>query len=110
MKTPRRFDSRLVVLLCIGVAVAVAGTIPVRWLPGVRRLELLAYDWHMKTLPTLPPDSRIIIIGLDDESPSHLPLDRPSYPLPRNLHAHLLQELQQAGAKVVGFDMFFSRY
>src|SRR5437660_10688062 len=96
MKNPWRLDNRLVVLLCIGVVAATIGTIPVRWLPGVRRLELLAYDWHMKTLPALPPDSRIVIIGLDNESLSHLPLDRPSHLLPRNLHAHLLQKPTKA--------------
>jgi adenylate cyclase len=44
---------------------------------------------------------------MDDESLSHLPLERPVYPLPRNIHAQLLRELHKAGAKVVGFDIMF---
>jgi adenylate cyclase len=76
-------------------------------LPGVKRLELLAYDWHLSSSPILPPDDRIVIVGMDDDSLSQLPVERKAWPVPRSIHAHLLHELHEAGAKVVGFDIMF---
>jgi len=105
----RRFDRRLIILLSIAIAVSAGGTAVVRMLPGIHRLELLAYAWHMRSLPVLLPDDRIVIVGMDDESLSHLPVDRPSYPLPRTIHAKLLHELHDAGARVVGFDVMLIR-
>src|SRR5262245_11444006 len=87
--------------------VSIVGTAVVRLLPGIQRLELLAYGWHMRSLPALPADDRIVIVGMDDDSLSHLPLARPAYPLSRNIHAQLLRELRSGGAKVVGFDVMF---
>lgn len=109
MKNRRSLDIRLFILLSLGFAVSAVSTWAVRALPGVQRLELLAYDLHSRALPLLAADERIVIVGMDDESLSHLPLDRPAYPLPRTFHAHLLHELHEAGAKVVGFDIMFSR-
>jgi len=107
MKRP--FDSRLVALLVIVLAVAPASTWLLRKLQSVHSLELLVYRWHVSGLPAIPADDRIVIVGMDEESLSRLPLERPSYPLPRSFHAHLLDELRQGDAKAVGFDIMFTR-
>jgi adenylate cyclase len=104
----RRLDLRLGILLLIGVAVSGTSAWFARNLPAVRRLELLAYDWHLASLPILPPDDRIVIVGMDDESLSQLPVDQKTWPVPRSIHAHLLHELHEGGAKVVGFDIMFT--
>jgi adenylate cyclase len=100
---------RLVILLCIAILTSAVSQWVVRALPGVHRLELLAYDWHSAALPTQPADDRIVIVGMDEESLSRLPLERPAYPLPRTIHAQLVRELHRAGARVIAFDVMFTR-
>jgi adenylate cyclase len=97
-----------------GVLIAIALVIPalthwiVRELPPVFRTELLIYDWHIRALPALAPDDRLVFVGMDDESLARLPLDRPAYPLPRSMHAKLVRELHEAGAKAIAFDVMFT--
>ena len=109
MKTPR-LPWRLLTLLLIALLVPLG----VRWLlgqwPGARYVELLAYDWRMRALPAAGADPRIVIIGMDDATLDALPLgERRFYPLPRALHARLVDELRSGGARVVGFDIMFTR-
>jgi adenylate cyclase len=100
---------RLGILLSIAVLTSALSQWAIRALPGVHKLELLAYDWHVASLPPLAPDERIVIVGMDDASLTHLPLDRPAYPLPRTMQARLVRELQRAGARVIAFDVMFTR-
>ena len=100
--------SRLAVLLVIAFLVCLTGTWAVRAVPGIHLLELLAYDWHARSLPPLPADPRIVIVGMDNESLAHLPIPRPAYPLPRTIHAKVVRELHAAGAKLIGFDVMFT--
>ena len=67
MRKRRVSDSRLAFLLLIGLVVAGASIWVVRQLPGVHRLELLAYDWHSAALPRLAADGRIALVGIDRE-------------------------------------------
>ncbi len=108
---PNRFavDARLGILLAIGLAAAITSTWIIRRLPAVQSFELLAYDWHSAALSPVAADPRIVIVAMDDDSLSRLPLARASYPLPRSFHARLLHELHEGGAKVVGFDIMFTQ-
>jgi adenylate cyclase len=101
---PRRYA-----LVAIALVVPVLGQRLVREIPVVHRAELLIYDWHSRALPAIPLDPRLVVIGMDDESLNRLPLERPAYPLPRTIHAKLVQELHAAGARVIGFDVWFSK-
>jgi adenylate cyclase len=98
---------RLFILITIAIVVSALGTFTVRAIPAVHRLELLTYKWHMRAMKTGPSGDHVVLVGMDQESLAHLPLDRPVYPLPRSVHAQLLRELHDAGAKAVGFDIMF---
>jgi adenylate cyclase len=81
----------------------------IRQVPSLHRAELLIYDWHAGALPGIPPDDRLVLVGMDQESLSHLPLERPSYPLPRSVHAQVIRALHAAGARAIAFDVIFTR-
>jgi adenylate cyclase len=106
---PMRLNARLATLAAIGLLAPIASRWAIRAVPAAHRAELLVYDWHARSLPPLPPDDRIVVVGMDQESLAHLPLDRPFYPLPRTIHASVVRELHAAGASVIAFDTWFSR-
>ena len=102
----RRRD-RLILLIAIALLTAfLLRIITDQWLPEVHNLEMLAYDWHMKGMPPLKPDPRLVLVGMNDGSLSRL--KRTSYPLPRRMHGQIVEELHRAGARVIGFDMWFT--
>src|SRR5690349_7719220 len=106
----RPVNTRLTLLLCCAIVVPILiQTINLR-LPWVDKIELQAYDRHMSDLPHIPPDPRLVIVGMDDDSLNHLYenrlIDRPDYT--RSMHAKLLRELYKAGARVVAFDVYFT--
>jgi adenylate cyclase len=102
------WDWRILALVPVALAVPAASRWIVASLPSVHKLELLAYDWHFGSLPAEKPDDRIVLVGMDDASLDQLPIERRSYPLPRRIHAQLIDDLRQAGARVVGFDVWFT--
>jgi len=104
-----RRKGRRYILTAIALIVPALSQWLVRQVPAVHRSELLIYDWHSRSLPPMPLDPRLVVVGMDDESLNHLGLDRPSYPLPRTFHARMAKELHDAGARVVALDMWFSR-
>ncbi len=108
MNSARAWDWRLITLLLVALIVPAASRWVVSSVPSLHKLELLAYDWHARALPASAPDPRIVLVGMDDSSLDRLPLERRSYPLPRSIHAKLLDGLSEAGARVVGFDIWFA--
>lgn len=95
-------------LLAIALIIPAISHLVVREIPGLYSLELLIYDMHVRALPSIPADDRLVLVGMDDESLNHLPLTRPTYPLPRTMHAKVVQALHDAGAKVIAFDVMFT--
>jgi adenylate cyclase len=49
------------------------------------------------------PDPNVVIVGIDNQSVK----DVGTYPVPRNVYAQALQNLEKAGAAVVAFDIVF---
>jgi adenylate cyclase len=106
----RQRDGRLILLLLLALAVPITSEVLALWkLARVRGLELLIYDVHCRSLPRLKPDPRIVIVGMDDATLDRLSaLERHSYPLPRNYHGRVVDTLHDAGARVIGFDVWFT--
>jgi serine/threonine-protein kinase len=67
-----------------------------------KNLERSFYDWGVRSTDRTPSD-KIAIIAIDDESIANFE----SWPWPRDLHAALIDQLADGGAKVVGHTVFF---
>jgi adenylate cyclase len=72
---------------------------------------LLIYDRFVAALPWERPDPRVVLVALTDETPAKLTslAERPFYPIPRRLHARLIDRLRTAGARVIGLDLMFAQ-
>jgi len=55
------------------------------------------------------PDSLdVIIVGISNETINELPPPYNQWPIARNLFAHAIENLNKAGAKVIGIDLLFN--
>lgn len=54
------------------------------------------------------PPTEVVIVGIDRESANLLAVSAPAEQWPRRLHAELIRRLHEAGAELVGFNVFFS--
>lgn len=72
------------------------------WSGTLSRLDDFGLDMLFRLRGPLPPNQRIVIIGVDEASLQQLG----PWPFPRRLHAQLLGHLHQARA--IGFDVLFS--
>lgn len=70
------------------------------WLP----LQRLEYDLLSSLTAPVRPDAGVLVVGLDEPSLAQL---NQSPPLPRRLHAQLVEALAAAGAAALGIDMLF---
>jgi adenylate cyclase len=71
----------------------------------VNRMELSTLDTRYQFRGRMRTDPRIIIVDVDQESQEQLG----RWPFPRIHFAHLLDALREDGARVVAFDMTFSK-
>jgi adenylate cyclase len=71
----------------------------------LERLELATLDYRFALRGPLPLDSADVVIVEIAEDSFRSIADR--FPWPRSHYAHLLTNLQQAGARVVAFDLLF---
>lgn len=68
-------------------------------------IELKGLDLLFVLRGVSSPPSQIVIVAIDE--PSMAEIQR-QWPWPRSMHAHLVQQLNKAGAKVIGFDVLFA--
>ena len=68
-------------------------------------VELKGLDLLFALRGVLPAPNQIVIVAIDE--PSMAEIQR-QWPWPRGIHAHLVQQLNKAGAKVIGFDVLFA--
>lgn len=66
------------------------------------RLDNIIYDAALRSAPRAA-DPGVIIVAIDDRSLAELG----AWPWPRRLHAALIDQLAQAGARAVGYDVLF---
>ena len=97
--------------LCATLAwTLVAGVTFLGPVPLLYPAEMAIYDTHLRASPPRPPDPRVVIVALDEGTPAQLPgLENAFYPLPRRYHARVVENLRRAGARVIAFDLMFSR-
>ncbi len=68
------------------------------------RMELYTIDWRFRVRGPQQPDSRLMIVTVDEESIR----TEGRWPWPRNRMAQLIRKLQQLGTKRIIFDIFFT--
>jgi signal transduction histidine kinase len=68
-------------------------------------IELKGLDLLFTLRGPLPPPEDIVIVAIDEPSMAEI---GQQWPWPRSLHAQLIQKLNQAGARVIGFDILFA--
>jgi len=68
-------------------------------------LELRGLDLLFTLRGPLSPPEHIVIVAIDEPSMAEI---KQQWPWPRGLHARLIRQLNQAGAKVIGFDILFA--
>lgn len=68
-------------------------------------LELKGLDLLFALRHVQPVQEPIVIVAIDEPSMSEIGRQ---WPWPRSLHARLIQQLEKAGAKVIGLDILFA--
>ncbi|SNY25185.1 adenylate cyclase [Orenia metallireducens] len=96
------FKDREWLLLGLGTGII---TVLIFLTPILDDLELLSYDYrlYIKSLIEAESQDDIVIVEIDKESLEEVG----KWPWPRTYHANLIKELNQAGAKIIGFDILF---
>jgi adenylate cyclase len=98
--------SLVVMLVALGVYFTTfMGERPMPFFDSIYRLELNTLDVRFQLRGRVTPDPRIIIVDIDQRSQEQLG----RWPFPRIHFAHLMDALREDGAKVVAFDMTFSK-
>jgi len=73
-------------------------------LPFMKFLELKSYDVRFILRGKLLPAPEVILVTIDDQT--YVNLNQP-FPYPRSFHAHLVNNLKRAGARLIVFDFEF---
>jgi adenylate cyclase len=98
--------SGVITLAALGIYVATfVGERPMPVFYFITRLELNSLDLRFQWRGRTQPDSRIIIVDIDQHSQDVLK----HWPFPRIYFANLLDALHDDGARVVAFDITFSQ-
>ena len=99
----RRLRALLVLLAgCVGLAAGAA----LYATDALRRLELLTVDMRFDARGAQPPPEDIVVVGIDARTFSDYRFV--PYPLPRRLHARVIDRLVDAGARVIAYDIQFT--
>jgi adenylate cyclase len=76
----------------------------------LERLEAVALDARYASgLGRKPPQSRIVVAWIDQESMEYMDKAGGSWPWPREVYGQVLAHLRAAGARAVAFDLLFDQ-
>ncbi|MGK7891888.1 MAG: CHASE2 domain-containing protein, partial [Leptolyngbyaceae cyanobacterium] len=89
---------KVVLLLSLLTTGSVVGMRALGWL---QVFDLNAYDQMLRQQPTMPPESRVVVVGITEED-----LREYGWPIPDHLMAQALQTLQSHQPRVIGFDLY----
>ncbi len=70
--------------------------------------KLIDYHFNRRGSVYSKENSKVIIVGISNETLKELPAPYNQWPLARNLFAKLIKNLNDAGAKVIGIDILFA--
>jgi len=102
----KKHHPKLLVSLLIGLG-TIAIALFVANIPTIASLELNFLDFRFQIRGPLDiTESPVIILAIDDQSDESTP-DR--WPWPRSYFAHVIENLNDAGAKVIGVDVIFDQ-
>lgn len=68
-------------------------------------LKILDMRFNLRGVQS-PDDSPVVIIGIDDQSDESTP---ERWPWPRSYYAHVIENLEEAGAAVIGIDVILDQ-
>lgn len=74
-------------------------------LPLFSLLQLKGLDFLFLLRGRLSPPPELVIVAIDEPSFAEI---AKQWPWPRSVHARLIEQLNKAGARVIGFDVLFS--
>lgn len=106
------YNRMLTVILALLIGVAIFITITVFHLDDlIDDLEKKTYDLRVSlplgNNPEHTPSKDIIIIKFDDPTFSALEDEYGTWPWPRNIHAEMIDFLNQSGARAIAYDIMF---
>jgi adenylate cyclase len=90
-------------LLAMTAVVAIGVSALLQGLGALERLELSTVDARLSIRGDEAPHPDVVVVGLDEKTASAF--GRP--PLPRSVHARVLDRLHAAGARVIAYDLRF---
>ncbi len=74
----------------------------------LKDVDLLTIDYRFQNrssaVKDVKNDGDVVIVGIDDDDLKALP---ENFPFPRSYYAHLIENLERAGARVIAFDITF---
>jgi CHASE2 domain-containing sensor protein len=95
------FSWRQQMRILLAVSLAVTGLVMgVRWWGKLQAWELQAFDVLMRQLPPESADSRLLVVGMDEED-----IREYGHPLPDAVLARLFQALGQYNPAAIGLDI-----
>ena len=106
MRYGRRNRRLLVMLVLLAGGFGVAVGAATYATDVLRRLELLAVDARFDVRGPQAAPEDIVVVGIDARTFSDYPFT--PYPLPRRLHARVIDRLVDAGARVIAYDIQFT--
>ena len=104
-KTLPKPQSSLILQATIIAVVAFGITLILSSLSFFAFLELKGLDLLFALRGARPAPEPLVIVAIDEPSMAEI---GQQWPWPRSLHARLIQQLNKAGARVIGFDILFS--
>lgn len=94
-------SARTIPIASLAIATSIMGA---RMLGILQGLELPAFDNLLRQLPTESVDSRLLLVGADEED-----LNKYGYPIPDAILTQLLDKLTQYKPRVIGLDIVRDR-
>lgn len=106
-RTPRRVTAARAELAVVSVVAVAAAWLVSFTRPGLR-VELMLMDTAQRMAPLTVPDSaQVVVVGVDDVSYSADSYRLGKWPWPRSVYPQVIDYVVRAGARAIGFDLYF---